>query len=181
MARREYILETIGSIQSHFIGLYSSKKIQCKLGYGNSKECDSFQLGEMIRFFLRKGLLHLQSTLVATEDSRSYSGNIQDLLARLRECPAYQIDPFHSHCGLRSRLLPLLYNIKPFTGTGINLLGWNKDRVRESWLDNPTGGTWSPQIKSAKTQPDISLSHEATKAMYTANDRDWTPSLIQCA
>ncbi|KAL1598915.1 hypothetical protein SLS60_008060 [Paraconiothyrium brasiliense] len=45
--RREYILETINSLQSHFLKLYTSGERQCKLGYDTSIQCDSFQLGEM--------------------------------------------------------------------------------------------------------------------------------------
>lgn len=177
MARREYVLATIGSIQSYFIGLYSSKELQCKMGYGNSKECDSFQLGEMIRFFMRKRMILLQTTFVATDSSQPYTGNIQDLLSCLRECPEYQLDPFHSHCGLRTRLIPLLSSIKPNVQTGISLPGWNTDRVKESWLDNPTDGTWRLQMSTVKGTSDTPRLHEATKAMYTARHRDWTPSI----
>src|SRR5215469_6497984 len=53
ICRRSYLLETLESLQSHFLKLYSSTDRQCKLGYDTSPQCDSFQLGEMLRFFQR--------------------------------------------------------------------------------------------------------------------------------
>ncbi|MCJ1304805.1 hypothetical protein MMC08_007618, partial [Hypocenomyce scalaris] len=45
--RRACVLDTINSLQNHFLALYTSKQRQCKLGYDSSPQCDSFQLGEM--------------------------------------------------------------------------------------------------------------------------------------
>ncbi|KAG7140693.1 hypothetical protein HYQ46_007937 [Verticillium longisporum] len=47
--RREAILNTIASVQRHFLALYSSRDRQCKLGYDSSSACDSFQLGQMLK------------------------------------------------------------------------------------------------------------------------------------
>lgn len=44
--RRERILETIQSAQSWALTLYTSRERQCRLGYENSPQCDSFQLGK---------------------------------------------------------------------------------------------------------------------------------------
>ena len=54
LCRREYLLETIGSVQNYFVNLYTFQPNQCRLGYDTSPACNSFQLGEMIRFFARR-------------------------------------------------------------------------------------------------------------------------------
>lgn len=51
--RRECILETIQSTQSWALALYTSRERQCRLGYDNSAQCDSFQLGKSSKGYLR--------------------------------------------------------------------------------------------------------------------------------
>ena len=51
VVRRDYVLDTLQSIALHFINLYSSTDQQCKLGYANSRVCDLYQLGEILKFF----------------------------------------------------------------------------------------------------------------------------------
>ncbi|KAI9838073.1 MAG: hypothetical protein M1819_006228 [Sarea resinae] len=106
--RRESLLDTVNSLQKHFLNLYTSKDRQCKLGYDSSPQCDSFQLGEMIRFFTRVGTLRLQGTIFDTQGPQYYPGDIKTLLKTLRQCPSYQINPNHAHCGLRTRIEPVL-------------------------------------------------------------------------
>ncbi|KAL9607318.1 MAG: hypothetical protein Q9167_007760 [Letrouitia subvulpina] len=155
--RREYVLKTIASLQSHFIGLYSSKLPQCRMGYESSPQCDSFQLGEMVRFFTRKKTVNLQSTFIDSNDSQqTYKGNISDLVTELRECSSYQVDKHHTHCGLRARLLPQLDRVQNLMQAGICRHCW--DIGRDNWSDHPTGGKWFP----------------AAKMMFTADERDWT-------
>ncbi len=173
LARRHYVLETISSLQSHFINLYASKQPQCKLGYDSSPQCDSFQLGEMVRFFTRKGLLHLQSTFAEPTDNLTYPANMIDLLHALRECPAYQIDKNHTHCGLRSRFYPALESIKPLSQAGLCLHCWKDGK--DSWLECPTRGMWSPITPRLRPPSESCRDHLSFKAMYTAERRDWTP------
>ncbi|KAI9745368.1 MAG: hypothetical protein M1835_002604 [Candelina submexicana] len=91
--RRECILGTINSLQLHFLQLYTSKARQCKLGYDSSAQCDSFQLGEMVRFFTRMGTIRMRGLIYdASEAAEPYDGDIQQLLENLRQCPSYQID-----------------------------------------------------------------------------------------
>jgi hypothetical protein len=75
--RREYILETINSLQAHFLRLYTSGERQCKLGYDTSLQCDSFQLGEMVRFLPQD-----RYRQAAREDLRQRGANL--LLGRCR-------------------------------------------------------------------------------------------------
>lgn len=176
LCRREYVLETLGSIQKHFIALYASRQPQCKLGYGSSPNCDSYQLGEIIRFFSRKGLLRIESAFAVTteEELDSYNGSIEDIIMRFRQCTSYQIDSFHQHCGLRTRLIPLLETLSPRTQVWICLDCWKRDKSNESWLENPLKGDW---YWSKKTRSKGGCeAHWDAKAMYTALTRDWTPN-----
>ena len=173
IARRQALLDTISSIQKHFVSLYSSKELQCKKGYSNSQECDSFHLGEMVKFFLRKGTLEIQN-IYADHDGREYEGDITELIAQLKECPTYQVDNNHSHCGVRQRMAPLLYWLMLKEHVGICLRCWNYDRLEESWLEKPTGGKWTNPTEDPKRRSKCE-EHKATKAMYTAAERNWTP------
>ncbi|USP80326.1 hypothetical protein yc1106_07600 [Curvularia clavata] len=91
--RREYILETINSLQSHFLKLYTSGERQCKLGYDTSVQCDSFQLGEMVRFFCKIDTVRLQGKIYDNTEPTYYLGDIDRLLSSLRQCSNYQ-SPF---------------------------------------------------------------------------------------
>ncbi|EME85519.1 uncharacterized protein MYCFIDRAFT_98467, partial [Pseudocercospora fijiensis CIRAD86] len=107
--RREYILDTIQSTLARFFALYSSRERQCRMGYDSSAACDSYQLGEMVRFFARIGTLRVQGTIFDTaEPPAPYAGDIFALIESMRQVSEYQIDKFHSHCGFRTRLLPIL-------------------------------------------------------------------------
>ena len=168
--RREYALDTLSSLQKHFIDIYIQKP-QCKLGYGSSPQCDSFQLGEIIRFLTRKGTITMESTISPTLDEpEPFNGSIYDILSQLRTCPSYQLES-HAHCGLRSRLLPIL------DGLGIRRVAmclecWSRGRAQESWLENPTQGNW--ELKKERMAVGCE-EHMRAKSMFTASHRNWTP------
>jgi len=116
---------------------------QCKRGYDSSTACDSYQLGEMVRFLAGRGLLFLVDfsprSLDAVRDFAAVDVSAH-LLALLRQCPAYQIDKNHTNCGLRTRILPLLDYVQAMlssTVVGIPLAGWRKDRHETSWASAP--------------------------------------------
>jgi hypothetical protein len=184
--RRECILSTISSLQSDFLHLYSkpSKRPHCRLGYDSSPQCDSFQLGEMLRFFTRKGTVRLQSLISETtnEYPLSYSGSISTLLASLRDCPTYQIDAHHSHCGLRSRFMPPLDHVTAMLASAeqisVCMPCWRKHRSEHSWQES--------RIKEWQFRVDLSWRaivsecasrHNLGKNMFTAGKRDWTPGV----
>ncbi|OJD12157.1 hypothetical protein AJ78_07202 [Emergomyces pasteurianus Ep9510] len=175
--RQKSILDTITDLQFHFLRAYGAlppesshpsqitdpttsalsppppqqpKKLQCRRMYENSRACDSFHLGEIIRFFTtRTKTLHLESTLSSqthysdsdSEDNNeehinpqpplntnfahpsSPPTNIPNLLASLRQCPEYQIDANHIGCGLRRRLLPALDCLANFTTNSHSAVG----------------------------------------------------------
>lgn len=175
--RRDYVLDTLSSIQKHFVNLYISRQPQCRLGYNSSPQCDSYQLGEMIRFFSRKGTLRIESAFdPAPEELEPYNGNLDDIVAKLKQCPSYQIDSNHTHCGLRTRLMSVLEgprSPRPLFQVGLCLECWKEDKSKESWLENPTAGTWVNTGERFYGRG--CRDHRDTKAMYTAVKRDWTP------
>ncbi len=176
VCRREFVLETLGSIQKHFLNLYMSRKPQCRLGYSSSPQCDSYQLGEMLRFFDRKGMLRIESAFdPAPEDCEPYNGNLNDIIAKFKECPSYQIDSNHTHCGLRNRLMLILERglLRPSAQVGICLACWKEDKSRESWFESPTGGFWAHTGERFYDRG--CRDHGNVKRMYTAVKRDWTP------
>ena len=175
IVRRQYALEMIDSLQSHFIKLYMSGTIQCRKGYNNSRECDSFHLGEMTKFFSRKGTLQLLGRFTEREPE-AYSGDIRDLIARLKQCPDYQIDQNHRHCGVRTRIKPLLAKLCVNEQIGICLQCWRRNKAEDSWLYNPLGGKWT--LKNGIPLNDLDCQRQSSlKHFYTADVRDWTPDL----
>ena len=138
----------------------------------NSKDCDIFHLGQMVRFFTRRGTLKIGSKFAETEVD-TYKGDVEKVIEYLMNCPPYQLDQFHAHCGVRERMIPLLKRIRPLDQVGICLACWNSDRLGESWLNSPEQGPWS----SSSRVPSHWVScedHKCLKAMYTSPDRKWT-------
>lgn len=93
----------------------------------------------MVKFLTRKGLLSLISFQAASPDDTDYawpeiySGDVETLVGLLRQCPSYQVNHYHSHCGLRSKLLPALDYIKTCMEIGI---GVKFGRSRGDWTNN---------------------------------------------
>jgi hypothetical protein len=194
--RREYILEAINSLQAHFLKLYTSGERQCKLGYDTSLQCDSFQLGEMVRFFHKIDTVRLQGKIYDNTEPMYYLGDIDRLLLSLRQCSNYQVDMHHAHCGLRSRLLPLLDYIQNQlsleTGSldiGICLDCWSHHRSEYAWSSAKRPVLWTLprsltgsrtlanglQRKGHLRTPSSCLSkHVAVRDMFMAVDKDWT-------
>ncbi|KAM7217153.1 hypothetical protein V8F06_007444 [Rhypophila decipiens] len=141
--RRTCILNTIASIPQHFIALYSgtspSRTRQCKLGYDSSASCDSYQLGETLKFLLKRNLVTLSyfSSPSSLPLSDHPTTEITHLLAVLKQFPGYQIDKNHTNCGPRTRLKPILDFMTPMVShksVSIARLDWVKRRDEVSWL-----------------------------------------------
>ncbi|KAI1471315.1 uncharacterized protein F4812DRAFT_413535 [Daldinia caldariorum] len=138
--RRQCILNTIASVQRHFLALYTSRTRQCKLGYDSSAACDSYQLGEMFKFLMHKNLLFPVDFSPGSLDSIADTSllQIESVLATLRQCPSYQIDKNHTNCGLRTRVLPILDFI-------LGLLSANSVPItRSTWRSNRQAVAWMP-------------------------------------
>lgn len=172
--RRDCILETIGSLQSYFLGLYTSRERQCKLWYDSSAQCDSFQLGEMVRFFTRMGTLHLQGAILdAADPPVPYEGDLYGLLDKLRQVPEYQIDRNHTHCGIRTRLVPLLDTLQEcLQFVGICPDCWAEDRTQCAWMEAKRPLLWKRQNLRMIGQGHGNK-HADLRALFTATERDW--------
>lgn len=187
MRRRDYVLDTIQSLQTHFLRLYTHGERQCKLGYDSSPQCDSFQLGEMIRFFHRLDLFPLTGSIMNADGPVQYQSDIDRLIDTLRQCPEYQIDQNHKHCGLRERLLPLLSMIQNHLSLDVNDLDigicldcWQARRQEYSWAEAKRPPIWSRPMtwrSSGVRARGASLCltrHLSVRDMFTAVTRDWT-------
>ena len=173
--RRKCVLETIQSLQSYFLALYTSRERQCKLGYDTSTQCDSFQLGEMMRFFTRIGTLQFRGTLVGSKDRVTpYTGDLNALLDTLRQAPEYQIDKNHMHCGIRQRILPLLDLLQEcLQYVGICHDCWLETRVESAWINCNRPLLWKRQSFRLRGQGHHDR-HTSVRALFTANERDWS-------
>ncbi|OAL44333.1 hypothetical protein IQ07DRAFT_592403 [Pyrenochaeta sp. DS3sAY3a] len=198
--RREYILETINSLQAHFLKLYTSGERQCKLGYDTSLQCDSFQLGEMVRFFHKIDTLRLQGKIYDNTEPTYYLGDVDRLLLSLRQCSNYQVDNNHAHCGLRSRILPFLDLIQNQlsldTGSldvGICAECWVQYRAEYAWSLSKRPVLWAHTRslmnsrsvsngtlrKGHQRTPSSCLSkHVAVRDLFMAVERNWTANDI---
>lgn len=177
--RREVILNTIASVQNHFLRQYSSRERQCKLGYDSSPACDSYQLGEMVKFLTHKNLLHFVS-FSYTDFPPLYNGDIEQLINTLRQCPSYQIDKNHAHCGLRTRLLPALEYIQSMTSgsIGLNRQGWKVNRDEQSWARGGGGNPFrfTREINDPRLRVEGSMVIDRyARALFTASEWDWSP------
>ena len=186
ISRRDYVLDTIQSIQTQCLRLYSGGERQCRLGYDTSPQCDSFQLGQMVRFFTKIDTLRLEGNLCGGGAPEPFMGGIQRLLELLRQCPAYQID-HHTHCGLRTKLIPLLGQLEPYILVGhiadVGICGdcWQMHRIRYAWHEAKRPVSWqSPVISSAPGKSrgpagsELCLGfHLKVRDMFTASSRDW--------
>ncbi|KAF1939923.1 hypothetical protein EJ02DRAFT_456488 [Clathrospora elynae] len=192
--RREFILETINSLQEHFLKLYTSGERQCKLGYDSSLACDSFQLGEMVRFFSKIDTVRLQGKIYDTTEPIYYLGDIDRLLLSLRQCSNYQVNINHNHCGLRSRLLPLLDLLQnqltldtSSLDIGICSDCWDHHRQEYAWQLTKRPVMWAPKSlvtaraytnsawRTKRTPPGSCLtSHESARHIFMAVTRDWS-------
>lgn len=128
----------------------------------------------MVRFYVRKGSVSMQNTFGAALDPQPFIGNLDGLISLLRQIPTYQVDKHHVHCGPRTRLEPVLASLATFPHIGICLRCWERTR-EDSWLENPTGGHWIYRTFKIGKEVDQCQLHKSVKAMYTADERDWTP------
>lgn len=173
--------------------MYSSRERQCKLGYDSSAACDSFQLGQMIKFLVSKNLLYLidySATSINTLPDAS-AVNIEELLATLRQCPNYQIDKNHTNCGLRVRIGSVLDYIQSMLSSSVvsmSYADWKNRREAASWLSE-TGSDEADGDKDERTflftravANDQRLRYEGAlyvdkmaKQLFTADAWNWTP------
>ena len=100
----------------------------------------------MVKFLTKKGLLSLVPFQSFSPDDpeyiwpEAYTGDIDYLIGLLKQCPSYQIDKHHSHCGLRTKLLPALKYINTCLGMGlgVKLVRSKTGASFESWIPEGT-------------------------------------------
>ena len=160
----------------------------------------------MIKFLVKKDLLSLVPFQAASPEDEeyiwpdAYAGDIETLIGLLRQCPSYQINQYHGHCGLRTKILPILEYIKACIEAGVGVkFGRRKgDWVNEAWSHPPlptTNSTYKPSwigtgddtasdgksyFDYARIPPkgtwglnnDLGI-EKAAKAMFTAGKWNW--------
>ncbi len=180
--RRGYLLDTIQSLQTYFLAQYTCRKRQCRLGYDSSGACDSFQLGEMIRFFSKMGTLSLSGTLVNLDNDSGdvyHTGDLRDLIDKLRQCPEYQIDSNHRHCGLRTRLMPLLDMVdKAVEDSGLHGDLWSDSRHDYSWSEAKRPLSWRFGDSISNSTPRMNEAQERLARLALARDMCMAKSRI---
>ncbi|GKZ35056.1 hypothetical protein AbraIFM66950_005496 [Aspergillus brasiliensis] len=181
-----------------------ARPFQCRYGFGNSSACDAFHLGQMTRFFsLRTKTIFLGSTLIDpdfTLDSDTDSipeqpptppSDITAIIASLKRCPDYQIDPNHIGCGIRRRFLPPLDCIERFVGDGRGLLGIDfRSWTGQEW-PIASSSSWANRTLPRANVIDIRISkmsavhggsgarlsftsqEENARLLFTAKKRNW--------
>lgn len=190
--RRECILNTVASVQRHFLRLYSSRDRQCKLGYDSSAACDSFQLGQMLKFLTSKELLHLvdfgPASLDAVPDTSRL--DLEELVATLKQCPSYQVDRHHTNCGPLIRIKPIMDYLGTMLSAdvvGISHADWTRRRADVSWAEpkdrggaGDDGGCTFAFTRAIAN--DQRLYHgrvlhvdRMAQSLFTADAWDWTP------
>ncbi|KFY86041.1 hypothetical protein V500_07917 [Pseudogymnoascus sp. VKM F-4518 (FW-2643)] len=151
--------------------------------YDSSAACDSFQLGEMVKFFVNKNFFAFTSPLLVTEEDypEPYDGDIENLITALRQCPSYQYDKNHAHCGLRTRLIPVLDFIQAMlaSGVGIDRGNWKAERPSTSWesveAEEPFRLTKSVATDARLKLEGFLTSSALSKSFFGAGSWDWTP------
>lgn len=100
----------------------------------------------MIKFLTKKGLLTLVPFQLASDTYDElpwpvpYAGDITSLITLLRQCPSYQIDKNHTHCGLRAKIVPALNVLEGCIDRyiGVDAKAWKKDKSLATWAkSNP--------------------------------------------
>jgi hypothetical protein len=188
--RREAILSCIASIQRQFVQMYSSSERQCQRGYDSSPACDSFQLGQMMRFLLNKELLYLVDFSTKSWDAVPDRPivDISSVIALLRKCPSYQIDKFHTNCGLRTRILPILDYVQALTsspGIGVYHHEWENSRHTATWSPNESEDTGDIDRKTFRFTSNLAGDSRLrikeglgtanlARSLFTADSWDWT-------
>lgn len=189
--RRECILNTIASVQRHFLKKYLSRHRQCKLGYDSSASCDSYQLGEFIKFLSSHDLLFLSdfSPHSFDDNAADYAAvDVNQIITKLKQLSGYQVDKFHRNCGPRSEVLTIMDYIQGMLSSNIisvSRTAWKKNRDLTSW-DSANDADKSKEEKVFRFTRSISrdqrVRYEGTLgadrmavALFTAERWDWTP------
>lgn len=118
--------------------------------------------------------------------------DIEELLATLRQVPAYQVDKFHTNCGPRIRVEPVLAYITAMMATSvvsIPLADWKKRRLDVSWvvekdpsMEGEEGSKVFAFTRAISNDGRLKMegnlyAEKMAKKLFTAEGWDWTPEL----
>ncbi|KAK3344122.1 hypothetical protein B0T25DRAFT_318486 [Lasiosphaeria hispida] len=188
--RRECILNAVASVQGHFLRRYTSRTRQCRLGYDSSASCDSYQLGEMIKFFTSRNLLFLVDFSPGSLNNtvQDYATvEINNLISVLKQVPGYQIDKNHTNCGLRTLMVPIMDFIQAMlltSAVSISSTDWRRSRDTISWISSEEPGERKEKVFrfTRSMASDQRLRHEGMMvgnrmavSLFTADRWDWAP------
>ncbi|KAJ5725266.1 uncharacterized protein N7483_006623 [Penicillium malachiteum] len=227
--RRQCVMNTITDLQAYFMRAYGvlddpnprpspapnrmlgaafststqTTQFQCRGGMGNSSQCDTFELGQMIRFFaMRSRTVFLGSNIIdpdfnldplGSDDGVDFtqqgpaSESIISIISTLRRYPDYQVDSYHGSCGVRRRLLPIIPCIEKYLLDAQALLGvdyriWSSpvSRCEAEWIGgmkNLTVDIRQGIIASISSTSGklirFSTAAEYAKTLFTAKSRNW--------
>ena len=137
----------------------------------------------MVRFYLRAGTLRLENTIAglspsspSESSSAAYDGDIHLLLDRLKQIPEYQVDRNHSHCGIRTRLVPFVDLVSAaMLQAGICGDCWAEDRHAHTWLGVKRPLKWRKQGNAVVLRgPEHARRHASVRDFFLAAEKDWS-------
>ena len=143
----------------------------------------------MIKFLKKNNIVKLGPVLTGQDETEPYAGDIEKIMEIFKSCPIYRMDEFHSHCGLRTRLLPLVEQLDPYlrsnSPVGIGICGdcWKANRNKYAWSEVKRPVAWSAPVPRIATHTSVRGAgtdaclgaHARLRDMFMAVDRDWTP------
>ena len=144
--------------------------------------CNTFYF--TFKLNLEHNTLALNGTIFATSDPpEPYAGDILDLLDSFRTAPEYQVDKNHSHCGLRTRIMPLLDLLTLAIGeAGVCWWCWQECRYEYAWSKvkrplvwkkDSAGAGMVSRYRDRQAQSHL-FKHLDTRDLFMANERVWT-------
>lgn len=162
------------------------RQFQCRAGLANGSECDIFQVGQLVRFYvMRSKTVFLGSNLIDPEfdndpgsQGEDGQGNQLDLfdlsdiiaiLTTLKEFPDYQVDANHGSCGIKRRIIPIIPSIENFLLNPKSLIGLDYGR----WSDSVTR-----RATEWKTAPRVYCVDIRQSLMYAIHDSERGPPRI---
>jgi hypothetical protein len=144
----------------------------------------------MTKFLGKNKLIKLGPVLTGQDEADPYTGDIErGVIETYKSCPTYRMYEFHTHCGLRTRLLPLIEQLEAYVRSGsvpgVGICGdcWNEHRRNYAWSEAKRQMSWRApiprppsHIATRKLPIEVCLQqHARARDMFMAVDRDWTP------
>lgn len=145
----------------------------------------------MLKFFTSKELMGVVDFGPSSLDNIPDSSviDIDEILGTLKQVPSYQIDKYHTNCGIRTRLDPIIEYIRSTlssTVLSISQTEWKSNRVSVTWIPaDETSNVGREERKFEFTRSlasDQRLRYEGNmyadkmaRKLFTADKWDWTP------